>query len=153
MTSGAFAQTNKPENTNTDHHDHHDHHKNEIGIANSPVYFVKENVIVYGLHFHYLRNISTSRFGLGLGYERIFDKHKHNTLGIVGSYRPVDGFSINISPGLTFEEQNKSPAFALHLETSYELEFNNFHFGPAVEVAYDPEDYHLSLGIHIGYGF
>jgi hypothetical protein len=133
--------------------DNHEHHKNEIGIANSPVYFIKEKVFAYGLHFHYVRNIPKSKFGLGVGYERIFDEHKHNTFGLVGTYRPIENLSFNVSPGLTFEDGNKTANFALHLETSYEFEINAFHIGPAFEFAYDPEDFHISLGLHIGYGF
>lgn len=41
----------------------------------------------------------------------------------------------------------------MHFEISYEFEFANFHIGPAMELAYDPEDFHLSLGLHLGYGF
>jgi len=129
----------------------HDHHKNEIGVANSPTYFLKEKVFAYGLHCHYVRNIS--KFGIGLGYERIFDEHKHNTFGLVGTYRPIEKLSFNVSPGLTVEDKSSEVNFALHLETAYEFEVMNFHIGPAFEFAYDPEDYHLSLGLHIGYGF
>ena len=132
----------------------HSHHKNEIGIANALVYFVKEKETAYGLHFHYVRNIMASKFGIGLGYERIFDEHKHNTIGIVGSYRPIDKLGINLSPGITFEDNESSSLnFALHVEASYEFELNNFHIGPVFEFAYDPEDYHISLGLHIGFGF
>ena len=133
----------------------HDHaHKNEIGIANAPVYFIGEKVISYGLHLHYVRSISDSHFGIGLGYERIFDEHKHNTIGIVGSYRPTDQFSLNISPGVSFEgTENSDLIFALHLESSYEWVFDQFHLGPVVEYAYDQEDQHISLGLHVGYGF
>lgn len=88
-----------------------------------------------------------------MGYERIFDDHKHNTYGIVGTYRINEKLSINISPGLTFEDGDKTARFALHLETTYEFEIGNFHLGPAFEFASDPEDFHLSLGLHIGYGF
>ena len=42
--------------------DNHEHHKNEIGIANSSVYFLKEKVFAYGLHIHYVRNIPNSSF-------------------------------------------------------------------------------------------
>lgn len=132
----------------------HDHHRNEIGVANSIVYFTKEKEFSYGLHIHLLRTISDSPFSLGLGYERIFDEHKHTTIGIVGSYIPVDGLSFNVSPGITFEgAQGSKINFALHLETAYEFEINNFHLGPVLEFAYDPEDYHLSAGLHLGYGF
>ncbi len=144
------AQTETKHDHDTDHHEHH---KNEIGIANAPVYFIKEKIITYGLHIHYVRNLMGSKFGVGLGYEKIFDEHRHQTFGLVGTYRPVDRLSVNISPGLTFERQSKSPNFALHLEMSYEYEYKNFHIGPAFEIAYDPEDYHISIGIHVGYGF
>ena len=137
----------------TGHTDKHKHHSNEIGIANSPVYFIKENVVSYGLHIHYIRKITHSKFGIGLGYERIFDEHKHSTIGLVVSYSPIEKLSLNISPGITFEGDASAVNFALHLETSYEFELNDFHLGPVLEFATDPEDIHLSLGLHIGYGF
>ena len=138
-----------------DHEGHsaHDHHKNEIGVANAPVYFVKEKEVAYGLHLHYVRNISHTKFGIGLGYERIFDEHKHNTYGLVFTYRPINRLTFNLSPGITSEDQEPDLNFALHFETSYEFEFHNFHIGPVFELAYDPEDIHISLGLHIGYGF
>ena len=73
----------------TDHDLHHHHHKNEIGIANAPVYFVKEKAVSYGLHLHYVHTIANSRFGLGVGYERIFDEHRHNTIGLVANLEPI----------------------------------------------------------------
>ena len=133
--------------------DNHEHHKNEIGIANSSVYFLKEKVFAYGLHIHYVRNIPNSNFGLGIGYERVFDEHKHNTFGIVARYRPIEKLNLSLSPGLAFEDRNSKPNFALHAETSYEFEIKNIHIGPALEFAYEPEDFHISLGIHLGYGF
>ncbi len=144
--STTFAQSSEES-------DKHVHHKNEIGIANSPVYFINEKVFSYGLHIHYIRNIADSKFGIGIGFEQIFDEHKHSTIGLVGVYRPIDRLSFNMSPGLTFEGKNSEVNFALHLETSYEFEIEDFHIGPVLEFAYDPEDIHLSLGIHIGYGF
>lgn len=43
--------------------------------------------------------------------------------------------------------------FALHLEASYEFEIGDLHIGPVIEYAYDTEDQHLSLGLHVGIGF
>jgi len=150
-----FAQHTNHSKTNESPHTQglHDHHHNEVGVANSVVYFVKEKAFSYGLHAHYLYSLPGTKFGVGLGYERIFDEHKHNTLGIHASYRPIENLSFNLSPGVTYEGSSKTASFALHFETAYEFEIKNWHMGPAVEFAYDPEDYHISLGLHIGFGF
>jgi hypothetical protein len=134
-------------------HKNHDNHKNEIGIANSPVYFINEKQFNYGLHLHYIYNISKSKFGIGLGYERIFDEHEHSTFGMIGVYKPIEKLSLSLSPGLTYENEVTEPNFALHTEATYEFEINDFHFGPVLEFAYDKEDFHISLGIHCGIGF
>ena len=139
-----------------DHHDHegHHHHHNEIGIANAFVHFVNEDAFAYGLHLHYIHTIGETKFGLGAGFERIFDEHGHNTFGLIGSYRPIDPLTLILSPGFTIEDKNPGEvSFALHVETAYEFEFKNIHLGPVIEFAYDPEDFHISIGLHIGYGF
>jgi hypothetical protein len=141
-----------------DHHhdhdiDHHEHHRNEISIANSAVYFLKEKEYAYGLHAHYVRNIHNSAFGFGVSYERVFDEHKHNTIGIVASYRPVNRFALSLSPGIAFEDTGSHASLALHIEATYEFPLGDFHIGPLVEFAMDNEDQHLSFGIHLGYGF
>ena len=135
-------------------HEHHHHHKNEIGIATAPVYFLKEETFSFGLHLHYLRAIGQSGFGLGVGYERIFDEHGHNTFGLMVSYRPADKLTLILSPGVTIEDAEPDHrSFALHMEAAYEFAMGDFHLGPLIELAYDPEDIHLSLGLHIGIGF
>ena len=137
------------------HHDdalHHDHHKNEIGIANSIVSSGGTNNLVYGLHIHYVYTLKNNKFGIGLGFESLFDQDKHRTFGVLGSFRPIEKWSLILSPGITFEDAGDI-FFSLHIETAYEFEIHNFHIGPVLEYAYDPEDYHISAGIHLGYGF
>lgn len=137
-----------------DTHHNHDHHKYELGAANSLVYVAGENEYAYGFHLHLIRKITHSKFGYGIAYERIFDDHKHNTIGIVGSYNPLKSIHISIAPGLAFEDPEPSALkFAFHSEVSYDFDLGNFHVGPLLEFAIGPEDYHLSFGVHIGYGF
>ncbi len=149
--SKIFGQTQEKkiaENINT-----HEHSKNEIGISISPAYFVKENVMTFAMHIHYTRNIPETKFGIGVSFERIFLAPKHSTFGLVLAYRPIEKLSFTLSPGVTFEDDDTATLFAMHIETAYEFELGSFHIGPAFEFAYDPNDYHLSLGIHVGYGF
>ena len=137
-----------------DHHEEHEHHhEHEIGASVAPVYFTKAGELSFGTHFHYTYNFPHTKFGLGLGYERIFDEHKHNFIGLELSYRILHPLSINFSPGLSFEDEHKDEKeFDFHFETVYEFEFNSFHIGPVMELAYHPEDFHISLGVHIGLG-
>jgi hypothetical protein len=142
--------------TDTLKHDHqHDHaqEKHELGLSISPAYFIKENVFTFAMHLHYIFNIPNSRFGVGASFERIFLDPKHITASIVGAYRPIGGLSILLSPGVTFEDGDNTPFFALHLETAYEFHIGKFHLGPALEFAYDPNDYHIGVGLHTGYAF
>lgn len=130
---GVNAQSSEP----SDHeHKDHQHLKNEIGFASAPVYLITENEFAFGLHFHYVRNIAESKFGLGLGYERIFDNHKHNNIGVVVSFRPIEAFAIDLTPGVNFEVKDPGARFAIHLETTYEFELNRIHLGPVLEFAY-----------------
>ena len=132
----------------------HDHHKYELGVANSLVYLAGESEYAYGFHLHLVRNIKHSKFGYGIAYERIFDEHKHNTIGVVGSYNPIKPLHLSIAPGVSFEDPEPSDLkFAFHAEASYDFDLGDFHVGPLLEFAIDPEDYHISLGLHIGYGF
>lgn len=148
--SNAYAQS---EADSKEPHRHHHHHANEIGIANAPSYFINEKEWAYSLHLHYIRGIGHSKFGVGIGYERIFGDHKHNTFGLVGAYHPIDPVTVIVSPGFTFEDKLSQSMFALHIETSYDFDVGHFHMGPVLEFAYDPEDIHISLGLHIGFGF
>lgn len=131
-----------------------DNHKNEIGIANSLIYILEEKEFTYGLHAHFTRSFKESKFGIGVGFERIYDDHKHNTIGVLLSYTPAENLALSISPGITWRDNNPSNLhFGLHFETLYEFEIGIFHVGPVAEIAYSEDDYHVSLGMHLGFGF
>ena len=148
-----FSRVHAQDDHDHDHASHHhEHHTFEVGVAASPVYFIDEEETSFSIHTHFLLHIPNTEFGIGLGYEHIFDDHEHKTVGLIGSYRILHNWSIHLSPGVTFEK-DEDGRFAFHGETTYEWEFDFLHIGPALEIAYDPEDIHISFGIHTGIGF
>ena len=157
-TSVLFAQASQAETITHNHSNEHenDHHddKHEIGVSLAPVYFLKEKELSMAVHMHYTYNIPETKFGLGLAYEHIFDEHRHNFLGVEGSFRPVHPLSFSVTPGITYEGKDfDEKQFAVHFETAYEFELSKLHVGPALEFAYHREDFHISLGLHFGFGF
>ena len=137
-----------------DLHDPNEHAANEIGVGNIISYLTGEQQFAYSLHFHYLRSIKNSRFGFGFGYEQIFDEHKHRTLGIIGSFRPISHLNLAISPGILFpNKENPGIRFAFHSEVGYEFELGPVHLGPMLEFATTFEEVHLGAGLHLAYTF
>lgn len=156
LTLQLAAQGPPGEHRDHEEHEHHghDHGKNELGVSATPLLFLKEKEPSFGLHLHYLRQIKESPFSIGLGYERIFDDHGHNTFGILAAYRPIDPLVLEFSPGLTIEDAFPGHLhFGFHIEVAYEFEVGGLHIGPTVGFAHDPEDHHIGLGVHIGFGF
>lgn len=146
----------------TEHHDHNDHqheehmhlaHKNELAVAGTFVHFPDENETAFGMHLHYIRNIANLKFGVGAGFERILDDHGHNTIGLILSYRPVHALSLNLTPAVLFEDKAADYRAALHFEIAYEFIAGPLHLGPIIDFGIDKEDYHVSAGLHMGFGF
>ncbi len=139
-----------------DHHDEHHHHPEyELGFSNGVVYNFSERELAYGIHTHFVKAISKSdKLGLGLGYERIFDDHKHNVVSVILLYRPVENFSVNFAPGVSWlATKSSSVKPSMHIEGLYEWQFGNFHLGPLVGIAFNTEDFHASIGLHLALGF
>ena len=87
-------------------------------------------------------------------YEKINDDHEHNAIGLLMNYRLLPRLSITVSPALSFEGNHTDEYnFVIHVETGYEVELHNFHIGPVIGFAYEPEDTHISAGVHIALGF
>ena len=126
-------------------------HKLEIGFAPGLVYIPKEKEFTLGLHLHVVAAIGESRWGLGGGLERLFDDHGHTTLSAVVQFRIFDPWSVVVAPGMTISDDAEL-APSVHFETAYEFAFGNFHLGPSFEVAVDPNETHLTLGLHMGVG-
>lgn len=138
-----------------DDHDHEHHHaKNEIGFSFGPVLFINAKEWNPHIHLHYQHQIMESRYAWGLGFEKVFDDHKHNNFSLMATYRPLESLSLQFAPGLTFEGNDFSTRrLALHAEVLYEFDLGPIHLGPAVALAYDQEDYHFGLAVHFGFGF
>ena len=151
--NGVFAQHQEH-----DGHEHslhqHEHPQNEIGVGNYLSYLAGENEFAYSLHIHYLRAFKELRFGAGIGYEQIFDEHRHRSLAFIGTFRPSTHLVLSLAPGMLFgTEENPGIRFALHTEVVYEFEIGDFHIGPALEFATTFSEYHISLGVHFAYAF
>lgn len=131
----------------------HKHPKNEIGIAFSPTYFLSDNITTFSAHIHFVHKIGHSKFGIGASFERVIFTPKHSTFGMVMTYEPIERLSFTFAPGVTIEDSNPVPIFSMHFESAYTFELGAFHLGPAMEYARDKNDSHLSLGIHVAYGF
>ena len=138
-----------------DDHDKHGHHKElSIALGVTPAHDNEDSKI--SMHVHYIKGLGNhSPYALGISLETIFDKHKHNSVGLVGLYRFESGFSIAYVPGLLFvEHENDSEMqFAQHLEVCYEFEYEQFHLGPQIAIGIEEDGYHYSCGIHLGIDF
>ena len=136
-----------------DHHDKHGHHKElSIALGVTPGHDNENSKI--GMHAHYLKGIGNhSPYAIGISIETIFDKHKHNSVGLVGLYRFQSGFSIAYVPGLLFVEHENEIHFAQHLELCYEFELKQFHLGPQFDIGIEEDGFHYSFGIHLGIDF
>ena len=90
-----------------EHNHKHDHfHKNEIGISLSPTVYLKESVVSLGAHAHYIHRLGETRFGAGIGFEAVFDEHKHRTLSTVFQWSPTYNTHICVAPGVVIAEHD-----------------------------------------------
>jgi hypothetical protein len=126
-----------------------------LGISGGVVYNFTEKEAAPGIHIHFIKTLSKSdKLGVGFGYEAIFDDHRHNALSFIIAYRPIDQFSLNLSPGISWLSTEKDSAKpSLHVEALYEWGIGIFHVGPLVGVASNFEDFHGSVGLHLAIGF
>ncbi|KAF5060999.1 hypothetical protein DSECCO2_319810 [anaerobic digester metagenome] len=137
-----------------DGHAHHHDYRHEIGLVNSIAWFPGEDEQAYSLHLHYMYSLGNGRFGIGAGYERIFDEHGHHWLGLAGSYRPLRHFSIILAPGMAIEDEHPYELrFATHLEVLYEFPLGPLHIGPVLSAGIDTQHHHFGAGLHIAIGF
>ena len=136
-----------------DHHDEHGHHKElSIALGVTPGHDNENSKI--GMLAHYLMGIGNhSAYAIGITLETIFDKHKHNSVGLVGLYRFQNGFSIAYVPGILFVEHENDIQFAQHLEFAYEIPIGELHIGPQIDVGIEEEGIHYMFGLHMGIDF
>lgn len=136
-------------------HMHGDAHKYHIGVGAATAYIKGEAGLLPAVHFHFIRQVGhNNRWGLGLGYEVIFDNHLHNGLNLLVNYHPLNQLSVNTGPGIILSEhkghREVTPSF--HTEVVYEFNLKRIHIGPMGGFGFDKEDTHFSLGVHVGFG-
>jgi len=118
------------------------------------VFLEAEDEFAYGLHAHFLHAIGAGKWSGGIGVEKIFDEHGHLTFSGVVAFRPLEALTFSASPGIATEGGDFGKGeFSLHLECIYEWELGDFHLGPMMEAAFEPEGFHYALGLHLGVGF
>ena len=128
--------------------------KNEIAMSTGPFYSIGEGSVLYGLMIQYIRKIRNSRFGLGLGYEKLWDRNKHSTVGLVGVCRPVENLAISALVGVTYLSQPESNStFGVHTEIAYRVQWKYLLVGPFSELGYSNKSAHVSIGIKAGLKF
>ena len=127
-----------------------DHHMAEIGLSAGPAVVIDEGTFM-SVHVHGVYFI-TEWVGLGAGYERLFGSEAHNTVSVVSQFNLTHQWAIILAPGISFSDDELSSS--LHIETSYGFEItHDMHLGPAIEVAVDKEDVHITPALHLGVGF
>jgi len=139
-----------------DHEHKHHHPVNEVGIALGAFFLDQEDEVRMGMHLHYIRAVALNqKFGIGAGFETIFDEHQHYTVSLVFQYRIIGGWTVAYAPGILWvkEEGEFETQFAQHIETAYEFELGKFHIGPMAEVGFEKHGTHYMLGVHLGIGF
>ena len=129
-------------------HDEHHH----VGISGGITGVFPENNYIPGAHIHYsyLFKIKNIQMGIGAGLEYLMDKHQHIGTDLSLSFFPAEDFELNIAPGVVFANNNYE--YATHIEIIYNFDINLIHLGPVIETAFSKDDFHLSVGIHMGIG-
>jgi hypothetical protein len=139
-----------------DHDDMHDVHKYHLGVGIAGTYLNGEQLLAPGIDLHILRQLGHKQnWGLGLGYEIVIKENIHNNISLMGNVHPVKYLAINAGPGFTFGKHDGETEFspALHTEVVFEFDINKIHLGPVAGFGIDKEEWHYSLGVHVGYGF
>jgi len=55
-----------------------------VGIALGAMFLDQEDEVRMGVHLHYIRAVALDqKFGIGAGFETIFDEHQHYTASVV----------------------------------------------------------------------
>ena len=156
---GAHADTGQPERDEPegDHDEHRGHHHDggfSLGVSLGPSYLPNEKEFGFSAHGHLLYELGSVPLGFGVGYEALFDEHRHQTMSLVFQYRIIDAWLMSVSPGVTFELGSfNEPRPTVHLETVYEFRVGLMDLGPAFEFAIEPEGTHLTLALHAGVHF
>lgn len=131
-----------------------EYYVHEFGGGYDLVRINGEQTWTTGAHAHYAYMMGGGRYGVGAGFEMIFDEHKHKTIGAVIAYRPLYPMTVLLLTGATWDNIPFSEVrLAVQGEILYEWAWRNLHFGPSLRYSYDPDDTRYSLGVHIGAGF
>lgn len=138
-------------------HGDHDHnaYRNEIGGALGMFVDLNERTTATGFHIHYSRMFGgkTKWLGISPGLEFLFGDHRHYALQAMVVFRPAFGWWIGAGPGISYFSHHDEFLPSGHIETGYEFEAGQVHFGPVLEYSIAGEEQHFMFGLHLGVPF
>lgn len=137
------------------HQHDHDAYRNEVGGALGMFVDLNEESTSTGFHIHYTRMFGEKARWLGIspGMEFLFGDHKHYAFQVMMVFRPAFGWWLGAGPGISYFSHHEEFSLSGHIETGYEFEAGQVHFGPVVEYSWAAEDQHLMFGLHLGVPF
>ncbi len=121
----------------------------EVGISTSPVYFTTDKILSLSLHAHFMYPLSPT-ISLGISIERIILEPQHSTILMGFKWNFAESAGLIVSAGITREDAERRTLPSLHFEVVREFKLSRLlHLGPTLEVAYDTNDFHAGIGLHI----
>ncbi len=126
---------------------------NQIGFAAHTSYSYLHNSAYPALKLRYTRLINPLKvIYVGFEYEHIIRSNVHNTIFIPISLYIHNGFSVNVSPG--FSWNNEQPfAYTTQFQMMYQFRFKHLSIGPHATLTLNKVENFVSAGIFMGIPF
>ncbi len=120
--------------------------RGELGLGVSSVFLPDEGRVAPGFHLHLIKEFIIP-IGIGVSFEHIRDRDRHNVLSLTLLYRVNEAVSVSYMLGTSLEDKSA----VNHLELTFNVfESYFYHVGIFAGVSFSKEN-HFSLGVHLGF--